>query len=63
MATLHIAEPQFLFKYDDSESFEDNFHKWILLNTDERLAWGDTPLTKDEGLKLFSEIYEKKVDK
>ena len=39
------------FKYDDNASFESNFDRWFLLNTDERRAYNEIPYERDEALR------------
>ena len=58
-----ILESQFEFNYKDTDSFEENFSNWYLLNCQERTSWGEKPYSRKEGLKVFSNIFEKKVDK
>lgn len=58
-----IVQSQFNFNYEDSQSFEQNFTDWYLLNCQERTQWGETPYSREEGFEVFSNLFEKKVDK
>ena len=59
---MPIASPTHIFKYNDSVSVESNFSEWYMLNSDERVAWGDKPYSREEALEVFFNLFEKKVD-
>ena len=59
---MSILEPQFQFKWNDSISVSSNFHEWYTLNCEERRAFGEEVLTKEEAIKLFEEIHNVSVD-
>ena len=59
---MPIANPTHIFKYNDSVSVESNFSEWYMLNSDERVAWGDKPYSREEALEVFFNLFEKKVD-
>ena len=59
---MPIANPTHIFKYNDSVSVESNFSEWYMLNSDERVAWGDRPYSREEALEVFFNLFEKKVD-
>ena len=60
MAILTNGGP-YQFTYDDTASFNQNFSLWSSLNTEERLAYNETPLTQEEQFELFSKIYAEKA--
>ena len=51
----------YTFVYDNNASYEQNFHLWSALNTEERLAFNEKPYTHEEQKKLFSEMYSEKA--
>ena len=48
------------FKYDDDASFESNFDRWFLLNTDERRAYNEIPYERDEAFMVFKNYVKDK---
>ena len=42
------------FKYSGDESFEQNFERWFLLNTDERRAYNEKPYEREEAIEIFA---------
>ena len=48
------------FKYNGNESFEQNFDRWFLLNTDERRAYNEDPYERDEALMVFKNYVKDK---
>lgn len=50
------------FVYDDSVSVQLNFQDWYELNRDERQAFGENELSRDEAFLIFKKIYADKVD-
>jgi hypothetical protein len=48
------------FKYDDELSFESNFDRWFLLNTDERRAYNEEPYERDEAFMVFKNYVKDK---
>ncbi len=48
------------FKYDDELSFDSNFDRWFLLNTDERRAYNEDPYERDEAFMVFKNIVKDK---
>ena len=53
---------QFLFKYDDDTTVEINFNNWYVLNCEERTAYNEALISREEAVKIFEEIFNKKVD-
>ena len=45
------------FKYDDEVSFESNFDRWFLLNTEERRTYNEDPYGRDEAFMVLSLIH------
>jgi hypothetical protein len=48
------------FKYDEELSFDSNFDRWFLLNTDERRAYNEDPYERDEALMVFKNYVKDK---
>ena len=48
------------FKYDEELSFDSNFDRWSLLNTDERRAYNEDPYERDEALMVFKNYVKDK---
>ena len=48
-------DPQ--FNYDESMTFEENFNVWYDMNCRERSNYNEELYTKEEGLKIFEEMY------
>ena len=48
------------FKYDDELSFESNFDRWFLLNTDERRAYNEEPYERGEAFMVFKNYVKDK---
>ena len=59
---MPIVQSNHTFNYDDTVSFNTNFSIWFLDNGEERMAWGDAPYSREEGLEVFTNLFEKKVD-
>tara|TARA_Y100000592_G_C5299546_1_gene234813 strand:+ start:347 stop:514 length:168 start_codon:yes stop_codon:yes gene_type:complete len=52
---------ELVFEYDESMTFEDNFVVWYDMNCRERSAWNEKVYTKEEGMKVFKEMYAVEV--
>ena len=59
---MPIVQSNHTFNYDDTVSFNTNFSIWFMENSEERSAWGDKPYSREEGLEVFTNLFEKKVD-
>jgi hypothetical protein len=46
-----------VFKYDNQNSYDDNFRRWFEINSLEREGWGVTPHTREEGKVIFDELF------
>lgn len=47
-----------VFEYDETQSFQENFHMWYSMNTAERSAYQETPYNTEEAFSVFSKMYE-----
>ena len=45
------------FKYDDQDTYENNFSRWWYANTVEREMYNEAVLTKDEAFKKFNKYW------
>ena len=59
---MSILEPQFQFKWNKSISVESNFSEWWTLNCEERRAFNEEVLTKQEAVEIFEKMYNVSVD-
>jgi len=59
---MSILEPTFKFNWDDSKSVESNFTEWYVLNCEERSAFQEQILTKEEAIKIFEKMFDVSVD-
>ena len=42
------------FKYDDELSFDSNFDRWFVLNSEERSAYNLKPYEREEAKNIFA---------
>ena len=49
----------FDFEYNSSMTHQENFLEWFELNRDERQAFGEEVLSREDALVLFSNMYPK----
>lgn len=56
-----VSAGEYKFTYDSSMSYETNFSVWSQLNTEERIAFNETPYTREEQKELFSKLFENKA--
>ena len=59
---MSILEPQFQFKWNKSISVESNFNEWYTLNCEERRAYSEEVLTKQEAVEIFEKMHNVSVD-
>jgi len=52
---------EYKFNYDSSMSYDSNFSLWSQMNTEERLAYGEQPYSREEQEKLFSKLFSNKA--
>ena len=48
------------FKYDEELSFDSNFDRWFLLNTEERRTYNEDPYGRDEAFMVFKNYVKDK---
>ena len=51
-----MSEP-YIFNYNKKESYATNFSYWHQVNTEEKIAYRETPYTNEEAIKVFREMY------
>lgn len=51
-----------MFEYNDNRTFISNFNLWFEMNRDERQQYGEPLMSREDALKLFSQMYKEKVD-
>lgn len=56
-----IDAGDYVFKYDHGLSVNQNFENWRMLNAEERSAWGEPQLTRDDAKDLFETQYSVKI--
>lgn len=42
------------FLYDEQQSFDDNFARWFIMNSDEKIAYNEKPYERKEAKKIFA---------
>ena len=58
---IMMAE-QFEFKWIDGVSVESNFNEWYTLNCEERSAYQEELLSREEAIHIFEKMYKVSVD-
>ena len=56
-----IDSGEYKFEYDNEMSYNSNFSLWSQLNTEERLAFGEQPYTREKQLEIFSKLFSNKA--
>ena len=46
-----------IFEYDKQATYDDNFHRWYLMNSSERRMYNEETLTKEEAELTFKRLY------
>lgn len=59
---MSILEPTFKFTWDNDKTVESNFTEWYVLNCEERSAFQEQILTKEEAIEIFEKMYNVSVD-
>lgn len=59
---MSILEPQFQFKWSDSMSVSSNFNEWYTLNCEERRAYGEDILSREDAVEIFEKLFKVSVD-
>ena len=57
-----IMSDQFKFTWSEGLSVEANFTEWYILNCEERSAYNEPRLTREEAANIFNEMYDVSVD-
>jgi len=60
---MSILEPTFKFTWDNDKTVDANFTEWYTLNCEERSAFQEKILTKEEAIKIFEKMFNVSVDK
>jgi len=60
---MSILEPTFQFTWDTKKTVDQNFTEWYTLNCEERSAFQEATLTRDEAVNIFEKMYNVSVDK
>lgn len=53
---------QFAFEYDETATESINFNNWYVLNCEERTAYNEPLLLREDAVKIFQKLFDKKVD-
>lgn len=54
---------QFTFVWENKKSVIQNFTEWYTLNCEERSAYNEDLMSREEALQVFENLYKVKVDK
>lgn len=54
---------QFQFTWSKDNTVNQNFIEWYILNCEERSAYSEPMLEKDQAIKIFENMYDVSVDK
>jgi hypothetical protein len=60
---MSILEPTFQFTWDTEKTVDQNFTEWYTLNCEERSAFQEATLTRDEAVEIFEKMFNVSVDK
>lgn len=60
---MSILEPTFKFTWDNDKTVNANFTEWYTLNCEERSAFQEANLTRDEAVEIFEKMFNVSVDK
>jgi len=60
---MSILEPTFQFTWNTEKTVDQNFTEWYTLNCEERSAFQEKILTKEEAIKIFEKMFNVSVDK
>ena len=56
--TLHLpSKDEEVFEYNSRITYQENFGKWYVMNSDEKSSFNETPYTKEKGKTVFHNIY------
>jgi len=59
---MSILEPTFQFTWNTEKTVDQNFTEWYTLNCEERSAFQEKILTKEEAIKIFEKMFDVSVD-
>jgi len=59
---MGIISEQFKFNWIDGISVESNFNEWYTLNCEERSAYQEKILSREEAVEIFEKMYNVSVD-
>jgi len=59
---MSILEPTFKFTWDNDKTVDANFTEWYTLNCEERSAFQEAILTRDEAIEIFEKMFDVSVD-
>lgn len=59
---MSILEPTFKFTWDTEKTVDQNFTEWYTLNCEERSAFQENILSRDEAQKIFEKMFNVSVD-
>ena len=59
---MSILEPTFKFTWANDKTVDANFTEWYTLNCEERSAFQEKILTKEEAIKIFEKMFDVSVD-
>lgn len=54
---------QFTFVWEDKKTVSQNFTEWYTLNCEERSAYNEENMSREEAQQVFENLYKVKVDK
>jgi hypothetical protein len=57
-----MVSEQFKFVWNNEISATSNFHEWYTLNCEERSAYGEKILSREEAVQIFNEMHNVSVD-
>ena len=52
----------FQFKWESEKTVSQNFQEWYILNSEERSAYHEEILPRDEAIEIFEKMYNVSVD-
>jgi len=50
-----------IYKYNNGDSYESNFGRWYLMNSDEKRRHNEKPYTREQAIDVFYNIYKNKL--
>lgn len=60
---IQEASTQFQFIWSDDRTVNQNFTEWYVLNCEERNAYQEKVLSRDEAINIFEKMFNVSVDK